>query len=143
MLIVGVILLYLALLTFGVAVTTGVIEEKTSRVVEVLLSAIRPHHLLAGKVLGIGILGLAQLVMVATPALVVAAGTGTDLPSGSALTVASLVLWFVLGYALYSCAYAAAGSLVSRMIRLAGRVYTGSVLHFGPKVKIRQVLRSG
>lgn len=217
LLIVGVILLYLALLTFGVAVTTGVVEEKTSRVVEVLLSAIRPHHLLAGKVLGIGILGLAQLVMVATPALVVATATGTDLPSGSALTVASLVLWFVLGYALYSCAYAAAGSLVSRLeevnnttfpvtfllvlayvgsifvggapdsgvarflalfpptaplamparaamgdtalwevplavlltlaaayglIRLAGRIYTGSVLRFGPKVKVRQALRS-
>jgi ABC-2 type transport system permease protein len=215
LLILGVILLYLSLLTFGVAVTTGVVEEKTSRVVEVLLSAIRPHHLLAGKVLGIGVLGLAQLVMVATPALVVALATGTELPSGSLQTV-QLVLWFVLGYALYSCAYAAAGSLISRMeeanntsfpvtfaliaayggaifvgnapdsgaarllalfpptaplamptraalgntawwevplavvltlaatyglVRLAGRIYAGSVLRFGPKVKLRHALR--
>lgn len=216
LLILGVILLYLALLTFGVAVTTGVVEEKTTRVVEVLLSTIRPHHLLAGKVLGIGVLGLAQLVMVATPALVVALATGTELPSGSVATIASLLVWFVLGYALYSCAYAAAGSLVSRMeeanntsfpvtfaliaayggaifvgsapdsatarflalfpptaplamptraalgdtawwevpaavtltlvatyglVRLAGRIYAGSVLRFGPKVKLRQALR--
>jgi ABC-2 type transport system permease protein len=213
----GVIVLYISLLTFGVAVTTGVVEEKTTRVVEVLLSAIRPHQLLAGKVLGIGALGVIQLVLVATPALAVALATGTELPSGSALTVASLLLWFVLGYALYSCAYAAAGSLVSRMeeaqntsfpvtfaliaayggaiyvgnvpdsgaarflglfpptaplvmparaaladipwwevplavaltlaatyalVGLAGRIYAGSVLRFGPKVKLRQALAS-
>lgn len=216
-LVLGVILLYVALLTFGSAVTTGIVEEKSSRVVEVLLSTIRPHQLLAGKVLGIGVLGLAQLVMVATPAVVVAVTTGTELPSGSGLTIASLALWFVLGYALYSCAYAAAGSLVSRMeeamntsfpvtfgliaaygaaifvggnphsdaarlfalfpptaplamptraamggaawwevplavgltlaatfglVRLAGRIYAGTVLDFGPKVKLRDALRS-
>ena len=111
----GVLVLYVALLTFGSAVATGVVEEKSSRVVEVLLAAVRPHQLLAGKVLGIGVLGVVQLVLVATPALVVAVATGTELPAGSPLTVASLVLWFVLGYAFYSCAYAAAGSLVSRM----------------------------
>ncbi|MDP9453104.1 MAG: ABC transporter permease, partial [Actinomycetota bacterium] len=82
---------------------------------EVLLSSVRTHQLLAGKVLGIGTLGVVQLVLVSTRALALAPATGTELPSGSALTVASLLLWFVLGYALYSCAYAAAGSLVSRV----------------------------
>lgn len=110
----GVLVLYLLLLTYGGSVAVGVVEEKASRVVEVVLSAVRPHQLLAGKVLGIGVVGLCQLVVVAAPALAVAVATGTELPSGSPLTVASLVLWFVLGYALYSCAYAALGSTVSR-----------------------------
>ncbi|MGI9120451.1 MAG: ABC transporter permease [Acidimicrobiales bacterium] len=110
----GVLVLYLLLLTYGGSVAVGVVEEKASRVVEVILSAVRPYQLLAGKVLGIGVLGLIQLVVVAAPALIVAVATGAKLPSGSPLTVASLLLWFVVGYALYSCAYAALGSTVSR-----------------------------
>ena len=58
---VTVLLLYAQLLTFGYFVASGVVEEKASRVVELLLAAIKPRDLLAGKVLGIGLLGLAQL----------------------------------------------------------------------------------
>ena len=61
---VGVLLLYIAILTFGYAVAAGVIEEKSSRVIELLLSTIRARELLAGKVLGIGVVGLIQLVLV-------------------------------------------------------------------------------
>ena len=56
---IGVLLLYGQLFGYGLWVATGVIEEKASRVVEMLLSAIRPRQLLAGKIIGIGALGLA------------------------------------------------------------------------------------
>jgi ABC-2 type transport system permease protein len=63
----------------------GVLEEKASRVVELVLSKIRPSQLLAGKVIGIGLLGLSQLVIVVAVGLTVAIGTGSiDLPPGTA-----------------------------------------------------------
>jgi ABC-2 type transport system permease protein len=112
---IGVLLLYVALLTYGAAVLNGVVEEKTSRVVEVLLSAVRPVELLTGKTTGIALLGLAQLVIVGVPSAIVAVALGSvDLPSGSVGAVAGIVLWFALGFAFYCVAYAAVGSLVSR-----------------------------
>jgi ABC-2 type transport system permease protein len=116
---VGVLLLYGQLFGYGVWVATGVIEEKASRVVEILLSAIRPRQLLAGKIAGIGVLGLAQLAFIATFALILARATGAlDLPV-TALRAAALVLvWFVMGFAFYAGLFAVSGSLVSRMEEL-------------------------
>jgi len=116
---VGVILLYGQLFGYGVWVATGVVEEKASRVVEILLSTIRPRQLLAGKILGIGVLGLCQLTIIGVIAIVTARLTGgLTVPSG-ALAVAGLVLvWFVLGFAFYSSLFAAAGSLVPRQEEL-------------------------
>lgn len=112
---VGVLLLYIAILTFGYAVTAGVIEEKQSRVIELLLSSIRARELLAGKVLGIGLVGLVQIVLVGGAGLVVALGMGKlDLPSSTTETALLVALFFVLGYLFYACAFAMAGSLVSR-----------------------------
>lgn len=109
------LLLYIALLTFGISLATGVVEEKSTRVVEVVLSAIRPIQLLAGKILGIGALGLLQLVVVVGAGLAVALPTGAvDLPSGTASTVALVAVYFVLGYLLYACGFAIAGASVSR-----------------------------
>jgi ABC-type transport system involved in multi-copper enzyme maturation permease subunit len=83
--------------------------------VELLLTTVSPRRLLAGKVLGIGLLGLAQLVLAGGAALIAGqlAG-GVGLPSAAPETVALVVLWFVLGYIFYSVAFAAAGALVSR-----------------------------
>jgi ABC-2 type transport system permease protein len=116
---IGVLLLYGQLFGYGVWVATGVIEEKSSRVVEILLSAIRPRQLMAGKILGIGLLGIAQLIFIATFALSLAALTGALKLPVTALGAAGLVLaWFVLGFAFYASLFAAAGSLVSRMEEL-------------------------
>ena len=112
---VGALVLFAALVGFGSAVAAGVTEEKSSRVVELLLTTVAPRRLLAGKVLGIGLLGMAQLTVTGGAAL--AAGRlagGAGLPSGATGTVALVVLWFLLGYAFYSVAYAATGALVSR-----------------------------
>jgi ABC-2 type transport system permease protein len=112
---VGLIALLIVLVFYGQAVAQGVTEQKSSRVVELLLTTLSPRRLLAGKVLGIGILGLAQLLLAGSAAL--AAGRlagGAGLPAGAPETVALVVLWFVLGYVFYSVAFAAAGALVSR-----------------------------
>ena len=113
---IGVLLLYGQLFGYGVWVATGVIEEKASRVVEILLSSIRARQLLAGKIAGIGALGLLQLVCISGFAIGLATVTGAiDLPI-HAVGAAALVLgWFVLGFAFYASLFAVAGSLVSRM----------------------------
>ncbi len=111
----GLLLVYLALLSYGSLVSAGVVEEKTSRVSEVLLGAVRPHQLMAGKVLGIGVAATLQLLAVGIPAGVAALSVGSlHVPRGTPLTFGAVLMWFVLGYALYSCAFAAAGASASR-----------------------------
>ena len=108
-------LLLMAIVVYGNLVLTGVAEEKSSRVVEVLLARMPARNLLAGKVAGIGLLGLAQIAVTALAALVAALAVGSvDMPAVSGGVLAWVVVWFVLGYALYAVAYGALGSLASR-----------------------------
>jgi ABC-2 type transport system permease protein len=112
---IGVVLLFLMIAFYGGFVLTGVVEEKTSRVIEVLLSRIRPSELLAGKILGIGLVGLAQFGLVVAAGLVALSVSDTTvIPETASGTLGWIVFWFVLGYGFYSVLYAAAGSLVSR-----------------------------
>ena len=109
------VVLYLALLFSGAILASGVAEEKTSRVSEVLLASLRPVELLLGKVVGIGATTLIQLACAAVPALVAAVALDVaDLPATTGSVVAWAVVWFVAGYALYSAVYGALGSLVGR-----------------------------
>jgi ABC-2 type transport system permease protein len=110
-----VLILYGQLLTYGYWVAAGVVEEKASRVVEVVLSTIRPAHLLAGKVIGLGLLGLGNLLLIGAIGLGMAAATGALDVDGTVLSATGLALaWFVVGYAFYACAFACAGALVPR-----------------------------
>ena len=112
---VGVVLLYLAITVYGSFMLTGVVEEKSSRVVEVLLSRVPPSSLLGGKITGIGLAGLVQFAAVAAAAaatLLVTRPSG--LPPGTYSAIPMLVVWFVLGYAFYSTLYGSLGSLASR-----------------------------
>ncbi len=112
----GLMLMYIAVLSYGAWTLTGVTEEKSNRVVEVLLATVKPWQLLAGKVIGIGALGLAQFVFTAVAALVTLRVAGTfDLPAFPTDSLVMLILWFLLGFAMYSLLFGAAGSLVSRM----------------------------
>lgn len=112
---VAVLLLYLAIFTYGLWVAGGIVEEKSSRVIEVVLSAIRPRELLFGKIVGLGALGLVQFALVIAVGLIGASVVGSvDLPHVTAGWVAIVALWFLLGYALYATVYAVAGALVSR-----------------------------
>jgi len=115
----GSFLLYLQLLTYGYWVAAGVVEEKSSRVVELLLAAIRPAHLLAGKVIGIGLLGLTQLVVLAGVGLAaVTVFDVVDLPLELTPTILSVLAWFLLGFAFWAGAFAVAGAIVSRQEEL-------------------------
>jgi ABC-2 type transport system permease protein len=111
----GVILLFVSIVTYGQWILIGVIEEKSSRVVEVILGAVRPHHLLTGKIVGIGVLGLGQLILIGLVALALIGQSSTfSLPSAAWTAAASVIVWFLLGFAFYATAYAATGALVSR-----------------------------
>ncbi|HEX3814755.1 MAG TPA: ABC transporter permease [Mycobacteriales bacterium] len=126
---IGVILLYGQLIAFGMWVAMGVVEEKSSRVVELLLAAVKPWQLLAGKIIGVGLVGFGQLLLTAIVGLIV--GRATDmiqLQAGVVGTVIDVLAWFVLGYAFYACAFAAAGSLVSRQEELQNTVSPLSLL---------------
>ncbi|MFC8042127.1 ABC transporter permease [Nocardia sp. NPDC057353] len=107
--------LYLQILLFGVYVAMGVVEEKSSRVVEVLLATVRPLQLLWGKIIGLGGAGLLQLTLYGVAGVGTALATGVLTLTGTALgTLAGALGWFVLGYLFFAVLYAAAGSLVSR-----------------------------
>lgn len=119
----AVLVLYGQLFGYGVWVATGVIEEKSSRVVEVLLSTIRARHLMAGKIAGIGALGLLQLILIAIFAVSLATVTGAiDIPADSLSAAALTVGWFVLGFSFYAALFAVAGALVSRMEELQNAI---------------------
>jgi len=121
------ILIFMMIVMYGTWIAMSVVEEKSSRVMEVVLNAASPFQLMAGKVLGVGSVaftqyaavvlsgGLALLFQDAIAAAVLGEGGGASLPEG--LSIGMLLafgLYGVLGFLLYSCLFAAAGSLVSR-----------------------------
>lgn len=116
------ILIYLALIATGQGVAQGVVEEKSSRVVELLLATIRPWQLMAGKVVGIGLVGLLQVVVVGVAGALAGQLSGAlDLSFTTTFgAVAWLVVWFILGFTLYSLVFAGLGALVSRQEDLGG-----------------------
>ena len=112
---VGVLILYGQLFAYGYWVASGVVEEKSSRVVEVLLATVRPSHLLRGKIFGIGLLGLGQLLLIGIVGFVAAKVVGSlDFPSEAISTLGLVLAWFVLGFFFYATLFAVAGSIVSR-----------------------------
>jgi ABC-2 type transport system permease protein len=123
--IIGVGVLYSLLILFGQFVAQGVVEEKASRVVELLLATMRPWQLLAGKILGLGLLGLAQIVLIA------AIGVGGAIAFDLVGTAVSVVVWFVLGYAFYAAIFAVAASLVSRQEDLSTVVMPTTLVLIG------------
>ena len=109
------VLLYVALVIYGQLVASGVVEEKANRVVEILLATVKPRQLLIGKVVGIGAVGLLQLVLLAVVALIAVSRTQViSVPDVGVVSVAAGLFWFVVGFLFYALIYAAAGSLVSR-----------------------------
>jgi ABC-2 type transport system permease protein len=115
-------LVYLAVMMYGQLVAQGVVEEKASRIVEILLTTIRPWQLMLGKVLGVGLVGLLQMLL--TVVIGVGAGLAFDVftfPTEIATSAAVWgVVWFLLGYLMYAFLFAALGALVSRQEDVAG-----------------------
>jgi len=119
----GTLVLFVTILTFGQFVAMGTVEEKQNRVVEIVLSRVKPSQVLVGKVLGIGALALVQLLVLAAAGLVavnIIDIEGVPLGSIGAAIVAAVVFWFLLGYTLYAFLYATVGATVSRQEDLQG-----------------------
>jgi ABC-2 type transport system permease protein len=122
------IVLFMAIILYGQWVAYSVVEEKSSRVMEVILGAATPFELLGGKVLGVGGLAITQYVIVFVPAAValllqgqiaalVLGGTAGSITLPSGISIGLLLafgVFFVLGFALYAALYAGAAALVSR-----------------------------
>lgn len=122
------IAIFMAIILYGQWIAYSVAEEKSSRVMEIVLAAATPFQLLAGKVIGVGALALLQYVLVSLPmiaallfqsqiAALILGGEAADinLPTGlSVPMIATFGIMFVLGFAVYASLYAGAASLVSR-----------------------------
>lgn len=110
------ILIYLSLMINGQMVAQGVVEEKTSRVVELLLATIRPWQLMTGKVAGIGLVGLIQMLVIGVAGVIAGLATHVLTISVTAAigTVIWLVVWYLLGFFMFAIVFAALGALVSR-----------------------------
>ena len=125
---IGAMMLYMVILLYAVAVMRAVLEEKTTRVVEILISSVRPWELMLGKILGVGSVGLTQLAVwisigvlgfvVGLPALMTARPEMADpelilraLPGAGLLALFAAL--FLGGYFLYAALYAAVGAMCS------------------------------
>jgi ABC-2 type transport system permease protein len=113
-----VMILYISLLLYGINVMRSVLEEKTSRIMEVMLSVAQPKEMMAGKILGVGSVGLTQLGIWSVAASAIAASglavAGVSIASIlSTKQLVAFVGFFLLGYALYSTLYAAIGAMVN------------------------------
>jgi len=107
-------LIYISIFVYGASIMRGVLEEKNNRIVEVIVSSVKPTTLMLGKILGIGLVGLTQYAVwaalalgIALPGVAVVAGMGEGLPRIPVATIGAFVLFFLLGYFLYSSLYAA------------------------------------
>ncbi len=121
------IVLYVMLLILTSQVASGVAIEKTNSVSEVLLAIVRPHALLFGKVIGVGLIGVFTLACGALPVLIKLAAGGS-LPPGIAGTLAGGAAFFVIGVALYLTTGGALGALVGRQEEAASAVAPLSVM---------------
>jgi ABC-2 type transport system permease protein len=123
---VGIVAVFFLMFSFGQAIAQGVLEEKSSRIVEVLLAKVRAGQLLTGKVLGLGVVVLVQILVLVTDGFVAAVAFDVITVPADALEVGLLVLvWFVPGYFLFATLWAVAGALVSRqedVVNAAGPV---------------------
>jgi ABC-2 type transport system permease protein len=121
------ILIYLSLFIYGAQVMRGVIEEKTSRIIEVIISSVKPFQLMLGKIIGVGLVGLTQfgawiILSVVTSKIAGHAFSGPGSPMAGAIAVLStipfgyilgcFIFYFLTGYLLYSALFAAVGSAV-------------------------------
>ncbi|SEJ61250.1 ABC transporter permease [Demequina mangrovi] len=110
---------YFTVLTFGVAIAQSVVEEKSSRVVEILVAAVPIRWLLAGKVLGNAVMALGQVVLIVGAGLLGARAMGQGEIVSQVLVVSGWFLaFFVLGFLMLACLWAVAGSLASRIEEL-------------------------
>ncbi|HEY5584359.1 MAG TPA: ABC transporter permease [Ruminiclostridium sp.] len=119
-----VMILFFAIYFYGFGVSMSVASEKTSRVMELLVTSVKPSRILLGKTAGMGVLGLIQLSLLifvgavtytlAFPADFTIGGMGFDLSSFTPFSMIMIIIYFILGYTLYALMYAVVGATVSK-----------------------------
>jgi ABC-2 type transport system permease protein len=113
------LLMYMVVMLYGMNVARSIIEEKSSRVFEVLLATITPEQMLAGKILGVGAVGLTQiLIWLATAVALTSSSLAALMSSGAKISLSPMqviffILYFISGYLLYSSIAAALGAMVN------------------------------
>ncbi|HEX8248843.1 MAG TPA: ABC transporter permease, partial [Pyrinomonadaceae bacterium] len=116
------LLIYLTLAIYGQAIMSAVVEEKETRIAEILFSSARPFELMMGKLVGVGLAGLTQLAIWLSSALVVlafsaaslsAAGIPLSMPDITPLSIVYFFIFFLLGFFIYSTIFALIGSMVT------------------------------
>jgi ABC-2 type transport system permease protein len=119
-----VMILYTTILVYGITVMRSVIEEKTSRVVEIMLSAVRPAELMAGKIIGVSLVAMTQYVIWAAAGILVSVyglaavsavvpNAASYIPKIAPSVFVYFVIFFVLGFVLFATMYAAIGAMVN------------------------------
>ncbi|MDN5853266.1 MAG: ABC transporter permease, partial [Actinomycetia bacterium] len=128
-----VIIFFVTALSFGMMIAQSVVQEKESRVVEILAAAVPIRALLWGKIAGNTLLGLAQVVVVVAAGLIGLAVTGrTELLAGVGAAAAWYVLFFVLGFVTLASLWVVAGSIASRQQDLQNTTLPGQAILFAP-----------
>ena len=123
------IILWIALGQYGNMVAQGVVEEKATRIMEILLATIQPSRLLAGKVIGIGLVGLLQLAIVGAAALIAVHVTNVAaIPALDVTAILGDISWFLLGFLFYATGYSALAALVSRQEEVQSAIAPMAVL---------------
>ncbi len=114
-------IIYITTLVYGIMVMRGVVEEKQSRIIEVLLSSVRPFQLMLGKLFGIGMVALTQYITWAVCAVAISSLAATQaftfgnfkMPQIPVMTMVFFIVYFLLGYFLYATLYLVVGAIVS------------------------------
>lgn len=145
-------MLFLTLLIWGQQVMNGVLEEKSSRAVEVLISTLRPFELMMGKLSGICLVGLTQLgiwlatmVILSTPGIVASLGTMPDefkIPSLSPFAAVHFLLFFALGFFVYASFYAALGAAFNSLQEAQQVAGTFGILFAVPAMLMPMVINA-
>lgn len=126
-------LFYLSVLTFGMSIAQSVVEEKQSRVVELLVAAVPVRRLLAGKVVGNTLMAVGQVVVVVGAGLLAATVAGEGQLLGQVLRASGwFVVFFLLGFVMLACLWAGAGALASRVEDLQATTVVMQVLVIVP-----------
>jgi ABC-2 type transport system permease protein len=112
--------IYMTTLMYGISMMRGVIEEKQSRIVEVVISSVKPFQMMMGKLIGVGAVGLTQYLIwvlsaatLASVGVKVFGGSKLKIPAIPASMLVCFVVYFLLGYFLFATLYAMVGSMVS------------------------------
>lgn len=142
--------IYFTLIFYGVYILRGVLEEKSNRIVEIMISSVKPFHLMIGKIFGIGLVGLTQIAIWSVFALLITIPAMAGLfminkdaiPTVNPVAVAFFPVYFILGYFLYATIYAGIGSMFNSDEDAQQMVSVASLLLVVPMMLLMPVIKN-